>query len=173
MHQPACRNQSIDWSVQTFSKTGHLQLLHAQVELVLTAIEQRWSRNADPSQVRYFIFKVGLCVMSVRKGHDKDLVTLHCSTVPVLDFLLDSVSSVPPFTCQAEMGLKTPISSLVSQRQQSEQSCKSNDFRAEGPATSYRHPRIARPHVVRDHCTSGTCKLHIWVTKQSTVNTFE
>lgn len=29
-----------------------------QVELVLTAIEQRWSRTADPSQVRYFIFKV-------------------------------------------------------------------------------------------------------------------
>jgi hypothetical protein len=29
-----------------------------QVELVLTAIEHRWARAADPSQVRYFIFKV-------------------------------------------------------------------------------------------------------------------
>jgi hypothetical protein len=29
-----------------------------QVELVLAVIEQRWARSADPSQVRYFIFKV-------------------------------------------------------------------------------------------------------------------
>lgn len=29
-----------------------------QVELVLAVVEQRWARSADPSQVRYFIFKV-------------------------------------------------------------------------------------------------------------------
>lgn len=29
-----------------------------QVELVLAVIEQRWARTADPSQIRYFIFKV-------------------------------------------------------------------------------------------------------------------
>ena len=35
------------------------QLLQAgQVELVLSLVEKRWARTADPSHVRYLIFKV-------------------------------------------------------------------------------------------------------------------
>ena len=38
------------------SHTRHLQA--GQVELVLSLVEQQWAHVADPSHVRYFIFKV-------------------------------------------------------------------------------------------------------------------
>jgi hypothetical protein len=89
--------------------------MDSQVELVLAVIEQRWARIADPSQVRYFIFKVHTHV----SGAEHAVQALLCdrlSDVCCDGMLSESLSSPAAWPCAGAGGMRSALLAILCSR---------------------------------------------------------